>query len=173
VLAELEPVIAQIQERCLLDHYVLPAQQFSDPGRNRIPYDQPERAGDGKTIWRITRRIGVRAGIPVSVHPHLMRHAFADHVARHAGIRNAQAMLGHADVSTTQGYLGEVTLDDLQASIRGLSFGVLTPPGENSPETLEWRRWESNPRTGETEWLRGLLSFAAERGEFYREALTR
>ncbi|WP_028060499.1 tyrosine-type recombinase/integrase [Candidatus Solirubrobacter pratensis] len=38
-----------------------------------------------------------------------MRHAFGDHVARHAGIKNAQALLGHADVGTTQMYTGAPT----------------------------------------------------------------
>jgi integrase len=36
--------------------------------------------------------------------PHSMRHAFGDHVTRHAGIKNARARLGHADVGTTQMY---------------------------------------------------------------------
>lgn len=185
VLPDLVPTIAKIRERCLLDHYVLPAQQFSDPGRNRLPFDQPDKPGDGKTIWRICKRIGIRAGIPASVHPHLMRHAFADHVARHAGLREAQAMLGHADVSTTQGYLGGVTLDDLRLAAEGVTFGVLSPPPENDPESQEWRRWESNPRTEETDqvsgsqdddpdldrWLEGVFAFARERGEFYAEAL--
>lgn len=174
VIRDLEPVIAQVQERCLLDHFILPAQQFSDPGRNKLPCDQPAKATDGKTIWRICKRIGVRAGIPAQVHPHLMRHAFADHVARFAGLREAQAMLGHADVSTTQGYLGGVTLDDLRTAAQGVTFGVVSPPPENGPETLEWRRWESNPRTlptGTESWFAGLVAFAEERIAFYHEAL--
>jgi hypothetical protein len=56
--------------------------------------------------------------------PHSMRHAFGDHVARHAGIKNAQALLGHADVGTTQMYTGAPTLDELAKAIEGYRFGV-------------------------------------------------
>jgi site-specific recombinase XerD len=49
-----------------------------------------------------------------------MRHAFGDHVARYAGIQNAQALLGHADVGTTQMYTGAPTLDELAQGDRGL-----------------------------------------------------
>jgi site-specific recombinase XerD len=65
-----------------------------------------------------------RAGIRAHVHPHVMRHAFGDHVARHAGIKNAQALLGHADVGTTQIYTGAPTLDELAAAVEGFRFAL-------------------------------------------------
>jgi hypothetical protein len=68
--------------------------------------------------------LAVRAGIHAHVHPHVMRHAFGDHVARYAGIKNAQALLGHADVGTTQVYTGAPTLDELAAAIKGIRFAV-------------------------------------------------
>jgi site-specific recombinase XerD len=68
-----------------------------------------------------------RAGIHAHVHPHLI-HAFGDHVARVAGIKNAQALLGHADVGTTQIYTGAPTLDELAAAIRGIRFAVESEP---------------------------------------------
>ena len=68
--------------------------------------------------------LAARAGIQAHVHPHMMRHAFGDHVARHAGIKNAQALLGHADVGTTQIYAGAPTLDELAAAIKGIRFAV-------------------------------------------------
>ena len=49
-----------------------------------------------------------------------MRHAFGDHIARYAGIKNAQALLGHADVGTTQVYTGAPTLDELAARSRAI-----------------------------------------------------
>jgi site-specific recombinase XerD len=52
-----------------------------------------------------------------------MRHAFGDHVARHAGIKNAQALLGHADVGTTQIYTGAPTLDELARRSRATDSG--------------------------------------------------
>lgn len=91
VMADLAPVVEEIVRSVAPDEYVLPAQQFADPPFNRRRRDYPDRAGDGKTIWRATRRIGRRAGIPAPVNPHMLRHAFADHVARFSGLREAQA----------------------------------------------------------------------------------
>ena len=51
-----------------------------------------------------------------------MRHAFGDHVARYAGIKNAHALLGHADVGTTEMYTAAQTLDELAAAVQGYKF---------------------------------------------------
>jgi integrase len=77
--------------------------------------------------------IAARAGI--HVHPHVMRHAFGDHVARFAGIKNAQALLGHADVGTTQIDTGAPTLDELAAAVRGIRFAE-----ESERAFYPWRR---------------------------------
>jgi site-specific recombinase XerD len=122
VLHDLEPVVAEIQEHLELDHYVIPAQQFADPGTNLRPTDDPHKHSDPKTVWRIARRIGKRAGIAGAIGAHTMRRAFADHVARWAGVEYAQLLLGHADLSTTQTYLGDRTLDEVAASVKGTSF---------------------------------------------------
>ncbi|MDE0309718.1 MAG: tyrosine recombinase XerC [Acidiferrobacterales bacterium] len=56
----------------------------------------------------IQKRIEVRAveqGLPVNVHPHMLRHSFATHVLESSGdIRAIQEFLGHANLSTTQIY---------------------------------------------------------------------
>lgn len=44
-------------------------------------------------------------GIPVDVHPHVLRHSFASHVLQSSGdLRAVQEMLGHASIAATQVY---------------------------------------------------------------------
>lgn len=47
----------------------------------------------------------VQAGLPTSVHPHMLRHSFASHLLQSSGdLRAVQELLGHANITTTQVY---------------------------------------------------------------------
>ncbi len=65
---------------------------------------QGRRLSDGQVRTRL-RQAALRAGLPTSVHPHMLRHSFASHVLQSSGdLRAVQELLGHAQISTTQVY---------------------------------------------------------------------
>ena len=66
------------------------------------------RSGRRLAPREVQRRIKARAraaGLPMDVHPHMLRHSFASHVLQSSGdLRAVQEMLGHASIASTQVY---------------------------------------------------------------------
>jgi len=63
------------------------------------------RALSRQSLWTIVRAAAARAGVTRRVSPHVLRHSFASHLLEGgADLRAVQAMLGHADIATTQIY---------------------------------------------------------------------
>lgn len=88
VLPELEPTAREIRETVALDEYVIPAQRWRDPGANSLRGELSRRPSSSQALRTAVMELAARAGIHAHVHPHVMRHAFGDHFARFAGIKN-------------------------------------------------------------------------------------
>lgn len=118
VLPELEPIVADIltgdPERFVL-------RQVRDYG----PALPVSRTSLNRTVHAVARR----AGIVGNVTTHVLRHAFGDHIARYAGLRVAQALMGHESPQTTQQvYTSHVGLDELAGAVSRFTYrGSPTP----------------------------------------------
>jgi integrase/recombinase XerD len=85
-LEEVRPALARPNERSL----------FLSPRGKKLT-----RQG----FWKIIKRTAVGAGITSPISPHKLRHSFATHLLQGgADLRAVQAMLGHADLGTTEIY---------------------------------------------------------------------
>jgi integrase/recombinase XerD len=91
----------------VLRRYLRHGRPLLDPDA-RSPHVFVTRRGTGMTrqnAWQRIRHHARAAGLPGRVSPHVLRHSFATHLVEHgADLRAVQALLGHADISTTEIY---------------------------------------------------------------------
>lgn len=98
-------------KKCIKEYLSL-REDMSDALFVPIMSDQPEskkkeipRGLDRRTIERIVKKYATIAGISKKITPHVIRHVFAtDLLSNGADLRSVQAMLGHANIATTQIY---------------------------------------------------------------------
>jgi integrase/recombinase XerC len=151
VIPELEPVVAELQANVGADDHVLPALRGNGGSCSEKWLV--------KLVQTVARRAGIAAG---GIGPHTLRHAFCDHVRRSTGdVGIAQALMGHASIATTQGYLSKPSLDELAAALRAHRFATPLPdaPGllvgagsaANSPNPI------SLSLSGDLFWLAGWV----------------
>ncbi len=122
ITEDLEPIAEDIIATVDPLHFVIPHRDTTDPGWNQNQRENPERPTAVWSIAYIVEQLGKRAGITTKLTPHLMRHAYGDNVSRYAGMKNTQALMGHASIATTEGYVGRPSLDELAVSLRGFTY---------------------------------------------------
>jgi integrase/recombinase XerD len=86
-----------------LDHYI---EHVRPRSNDQVLFVSPRGgAMTRQGFWKLVRRYARAAGIPGPLSPHKLRHSFATHLLRGgADLRAVQAMLGHADLGTTEIY---------------------------------------------------------------------
>ncbi len=104
--------------RCaqLLEYYiqnVRPSFMKDKEEHGFVFVNQKGKPISSRSIQNICEKAGIRAGLDLHVHPHMIRHSFATHLLDNgADLRIVQELLGHENLQTTQIYT-HVTQDRL------------------------------------------------------------
>jgi integrase/recombinase XerC len=81
-------------------------QQATDPSGDLALFLSPRGLRMSSVmVWQRLKLRSQQAGLPLAVHPHMLRHSFASHLLQSSqDLRAVQELLGHANISTTQVY---------------------------------------------------------------------
>ena len=113
LLPELETALWEwLQSRLPLERQ----EAFVFPGRRREDLDP-------RSVHLRVQHLGELAGLPHSIHPHLLRHRFATQLLNTgASVREVQELMGHENLETTARYC-HVSVTQLHAAIARLRSG--------------------------------------------------
>ncbi len=94
--------------RQAVERYLKQARSLLQDPRKPSPALFVSRRGKRLTrdaVTKLVEKYSLLAGITRKISPHVLRHSFATHLLEHgADLRAVQAMLGHADIGTTEIY---------------------------------------------------------------------
>jgi site-specific recombinase XerD len=84
---------------------------------------------DDRIIWRVTKRVAKRAGVPA--HVHALRAAFATfYLETHPGdLEGLRELLGHSSLEVTKVYLRKLDRQQAMERVRDLSWGSVAATG--------------------------------------------
>ena len=93
------------QARTAVNAWAQRRAELAKPGEVALFVGQRGERISPRVIEARLQRRAVAQGLPVGVHPHMLRHSFASHVLQSSGdLRAVQEMLGHASIASTQVY---------------------------------------------------------------------
>lgn len=99
--------IGKAASQCLKD-YIKEGRHLLLTGKESVPYVFLNNFGkkiSRVSVFMITKRLALQAGITKRVSPHTFRHSFATHLIEGgADLRAVQDMLGHASIASTEIY---------------------------------------------------------------------
>ena len=120
-----------------LQRYLALRKQFGNEGKPQL-FLHRGRLMTRQNAWSIIKAYAATAGVP-DISPHTLRHSFGTHLMQHgADSRSVQALLGHADISTTEIYTHITDLhmrkayDRFHPRARVASGSVPSPSGDGS-----------------------------------------
>jgi integrase len=78
----------------------------------------PKRPASEQALWRMVARVCRRAGVQ-ELHPHQLRHSFANRFLRESGrdVAALRGLPGHSRIDTTQLYTDDLDADELAAAL--------------------------------------------------------